>query len=64
MSESEMSISPDDEMCFKLKWVILAVIILVLAVVASLSTDAFDITDNKRHKMKVHKKKAAKPKHK
>jgi hypothetical protein len=51
-------------MCFKLKWVILAVVILVLAVVASLSTDAFDITDNKKHKIKVQKKKGAKPKQK
>jgi hypothetical protein len=51
-------------MCFKLKWVILAVVILVLAVVASLSTDAFDITDSKKQKVRVQKKKGAKAKQK
>jgi hypothetical protein len=62
MSHSELSISPDDEVCFKLKWIILVVVILGLAILASLSTDAFDITDGGKHKVKSHKKKGKKGK--
>lgn len=65
MDKSELSISKDDKFFFKLKWIVLVIFVLGLAVLASLSSDSFNITeedDDKEHAKGVYKKSQKKDK--
>lgn len=51
-----MNTTSNQEICFKLKWIILVVVVIVLAIFSSLSTDVFDLTQGHKGKVKKGKK--------
>jgi len=60
LDKSEQIISPDESIRFKLKWILLLFIVIGLAIFSSLSTDAFDLTEEHKDKRSKKSRKANK----